>query len=972
MKGLSFDKFIIERAETSGHKDAMKLGLEYKGGGYWNDPKTNKVTHQTIDGELQPYEGAAANVPDAGGPANAATLADKNPQQPGGQMAPPLGAGVGPAPEPGEETPNPMGANWSPGPDGDNCVEGQPAPDDLSFDMFVGKTNYYKWVAGSDGSNFKNLDFTKFTKDEEEKVEETIAHSYFTFLGEEELDVGNPTAVSLGGMSPSEKAAQMGLISNGNGSYRDKSGITVARTVNGELMFYDQGPGGGAVSDGAGGEQQATNQPSWQDPTTGQLMTPPAQPESPEEIAAVPDPIPATPPSGYDSFMNQKADEKRRQQIIQDEIDGKKAATDEKYAEAPLGKAFSARMDMFIDDMVNSDDEEEKAIGYHLMDVMADNVDSHVEALKTIRDDMKPGAVATLARMAEREARERYLLDLQGDEDATGDDNENEVGDNKELEDLRDEQQKEADKYEKEFGTEAPLSPARKAKEEEMDQISDDMDSLMEEEPTPENTKDLQDRMVEIQKMAEGKATDKTRQVEAKYAKHMEKVYEPVKNMIEKMDAKDQGTFIPLILNAGQYVGRPNRGVGLASLGQFDIAQMALAQKDLMSYNLDTKEGAEKFVQNRRIHKVDDEFVKLTYDLLPEKLRTAWKKKGNAAKKGTEYYDQHFMGYDEDGNEIRGFGKQERGLYIWKMYLEQGGIDAYTGLPLDIESIDLEHIVPGSSAKNMEDFHAIENSKNHVLVNANVNQSKKELPFNEFMEKRVMPLADKDQQFWDSRSELFDYANSVTTVEQQMMSQFVNDKGDIHENMTPELFMEIIENHEKGLKEKKSSLKKSVDMSDSDTSSVLNSAIPTQSNITKELISAFGLPRGYNKDKNVAKKDGGAQKERTNSFGSDNYYRGVFLSMAGKPKKHQDKIKQIYRDALNHASETGTRDKGFAEYMVKHGGIDIDAVSKYKDIANIYKSSYAEAYYHKYVSYINEDMKSFSVFMRKLNIKKGI
>ena len=43
--------------------------------------------------------------------------------------------------------------------------------------------------------------------------------------------------------------------------------------------------------------------------------------------------------------------------------------------------------------------------------------------------------------------------------------------------------------------------------------------------------------MVEIQKMAEGKATDKMRQVEAKYAKHMEKVYEPVKNMIEKMNA---------------------------------------------------------------------------------------------------------------------------------------------------------------------------------------------------------------------------------------------------------------------------------------------------------------------------------------------------------------------------------------------------------------------------------------------------
>ena len=33
-----------------------------------------------------------------------------------------------------------------------------------------------------------------------------------------------------------------------------------------------------------------------------------------------------------------------------------------------------------------------------------------------------------------------------------------------------------------------------------------------------------------------------------------------------------------------------------------------------------------------------------------------------------------------------------RGMTVWRMYLEQGGIDAYTGMPLDLESMDLEHV----------------------------------------------------------------------------------------------------------------------------------------------------------------------------------------------------------------------------------------------------------------------------------------
>ena len=103
--------------------------------------------------------------------------------------------------------------------------------------------------------------------------------------------------------TPAQMAQRMGLQSDGSGGYIDPStGQLVARTVNNELVFYD--PEGGAISAQSGGAQITQAQPSWQDPVTGELVMPPGQPESPEEIAAIPDPVPALAPASYNAFMN--------------------------------------------------------------------------------------------------------------------------------------------------------------------------------------------------------------------------------------------------------------------------------------------------------------------------------------------------------------------------------------------------------------------------------------------------------------------------------------------------------------------------------------------------------------------------------------------------------------------------------------------------------------------------------------------
>jgi len=108
-------------------------------------------------------------------------------------------------------------------------------------------------------------------------------------------DSGNPTGTGL--QTPAEKAASQGLISDGHGGYTDQDGNTVARTVNGELVYYDPRGSGGVVADGADGPQIVNAQPSWRNPVTGMMIVPPAQAESPEEIAAIPDATPAKLPA---------------------------------------------------------------------------------------------------------------------------------------------------------------------------------------------------------------------------------------------------------------------------------------------------------------------------------------------------------------------------------------------------------------------------------------------------------------------------------------------------------------------------------------------------------------------------------------------------------------------------------------------------------------------------------------------------
>jgi len=487
-----------------------------------------------------------------------------------------------------------------------------------------------------------------------------------------------------------------------------------------------------------------------------------------------------------------------------------------------------------------------------------------------------------------------------------------------------------------------------RVKDNQVKEKTGELDSMMKDESSPENVADIQDTMLELRKLAGKQASEAVQKSEAKYAKYMDKVFKPFEDLVSKMDDQKKNSFIPLVANAHKFTGRSNSGAGLNSLGKFDVEQLALGKNRMFeNYDFDDKQSVEKFVRSVRGNEVDDEFVDSTFEILPKKLKQTWGKKGMAGK--GELGRNHFLGYDKDGNEMRGQGGVDRAKYVWRMYLEQGGVDAYTGLPLNIDNIDLEHIRPASKAEgDLEEFKTREHEKNWVLVNANVNQAKSDLSMKDFFEKQVDPLAAKEDSYWETRSEIFDYRNSIPSKEAELMGSFVDKDGNIVEGMSGEIFMDMMENHEAGLKKTKKELGVGAAASGDKEIKDAWKSIETQSKLAKELITAIGLPRGYNKQKNVE-----GSKPRSNSMGSDNYYRGVFLSMVGKSPEEQNRIKSTYRDAIRYAEDSGGGDAAFASYMVENGGVDMERIGKYKALSKMFKTiqeaiEYGKSFLSKY------------------------
>lgn len=92
---------------------------------------------------------------------------------------------------------------------------------------------------------------------------------------------------------------------------------------------------------------------------------------------------------------------------------------------------------------------------------------------------------------------------------------------------------------------------------------------------------------------------------------------------------------------------------------------------------------------NYLVNKVSDEVATTAYYMLPSKVRSAIDKAG--AVKGESVM---FAGNDKNGNPtFSDTPTRERGIFLVKRWMEQGGLDPYTGKPIDIRNAEPEHMV---------------------------------------------------------------------------------------------------------------------------------------------------------------------------------------------------------------------------------------------------------------------------------------
>ena len=452
-------------------------------------------------------------------------------------------------------------------------------------------------------------------------------------------------------------------------------------------------------------------------------------------------------------------------------------------------------------------------------------------------------------------------------------------------------------------------------------------------------------RITNLEVRAEIEYEDKVEQ------KKLEELSE-LRKSVKTLDGSFKDRAITLVAIGHLYGKRNNSGFGKNMFGQIDRDQLELNKETLLAgYDDAIPEKVEKFVRGVRNQKVSEEFVERSFNTLPKHLQAALSGKGKVGDKEIGPAGGHFLGYkkqdgsitsdandpdinkDENGKleAVRGkVPNKNRAKLVWRMYLEQGGIDAYTGLPLDIEEMDLEHVVGFKNSDKgeptTEDYANREHEANHVLTSSKANQNKSDMSMKEFFEKQVDPLKDKTPEEFTQLEKGVEKANEITPRTEQTALRLMDDikyklKGGgtttdandpnvdktdlgtpkpasatLSANITPQSLQEEFSYDDEQYESIKGGLLKEIkDPSDSKKIKGL------KSKIGKRTINAMGLPGGIQDPSG----------RRTNSIsGSDNFYRGFLLSMAGAPSEEKQKYKQGWHEAAKLASSQEVRAQG--------------------------------------------------------------
>ena len=395
------------------------------------------------------------------------------------------------------------------------------------------------------------------------------------------------------------------------------------------------------------------------------------------------------------------------------------------------------------------------------------------------------------------------------------------------------------------------------------------------------------------------------------------KMLDDMSNLFKSLPDDIKNTSESVFAKGLVYEGRPNSGIGKNRLGYLDVKNLSENKEYLLeSYGDGSPEKIKKFVNNSRKIKVSEEFINDSFDLLPKNFQSALNGKGKVGDAGK---NNHFLGYIKEDGTItsdrndpsikkdkqdnlvvkRGNpGNKDRGKFVWRCILEQGGQDPYTGLPLDLSNIDLEHVVAFDNKDNgkptKDDYLNREHDNNIIVCATNVNQKKSNLSMKDFIERNVDTQTNKTEDDFKKISTSYEDINKVSSQSKQMAALLL-DEGNLKEYDYNTLMEAFSIDDESFLSAKKQFSNVVKDENDQKKIKSLGSELG------KDIIMSMGLNRG------LTDKTG----RRTIKLSSDNLYRGFVLSLAENPDRTQE-----FKDEWDNARKVGNSD----EYRLKGKG----------------------------------------------------
>jgi hypothetical protein len=458
----------------------------------------------------------------------------------------------------------------------------------------------------------------------------------------------------------------------------------------------------------------------------------------------------------------------------------------------------------------------------------------------------------------------------------------------------------------------------------------------------------------------EKEATEMMKTLTDRQQKMMEKKFASFTESLKNIpSATSKRSFLQSMAHAKSYEGRVNAGAGKNNLGYADV-QNLMANRDrlVQGYGDGSPEQIKKFVDSVRTNEVSDEFVDVSFEVLPEAFKKSLKGKGQVTNDkyvsdDKAHKDIHYLGKNDDGTIRRGMAStNDRAKLMWRIYLEQSGRDAYTGLPLDIQSMDLEH-VRGFNNKDggkpgKEEWEQRENNDNMTLINSNINQTKVDLSMKDFFEKKVDPNKDKGEDDFGGIEKLFDKQNQIGTVGDELVKTLLGEgnKG-IGEDVTIDLLDEHFNNDDKNYTSLRDEFRR-VATTPKDKAK----AAGIKSKLGKTLLKATGLSRG------ITDKSG----RRTVAL-QENVYRGFLKSMANAKPADRQKYMEGWAEAIKVGNQE-REPKAVNRKLLELGLIDEDILND-KKAGKVFKEEYDETrrtsktYGRMFISKYHKDNKYF-------------